>query len=110
MSLIDDKKNAEVPIDPWHWDSVAYTGVILLNEVTQMDGGALELMKMEKRKALKELEANRIVHDVHTDIIGYENPGKMIFAQGSEVLHHVTPVLNDERRLVHMALKIILGW
>ena len=24
----------KAPIDPWHWDSVAYTGVLLLNDMT----------------------------------------------------------------------------
>ena len=27
------KDDANVPMDPWHWDSVAYTGVILLNDM-----------------------------------------------------------------------------
>ena len=42
-------------MDPWHWDSVAYTGVILLNDFNDFIGGELECMRMEKRKALKEL-------------------------------------------------------
>ena len=104
-------------MDPWHWDSVAYTGVILLNDFNDFVGGELECMKMEKRKALKELVryldnisllhqvqriylqvANKIVKGVHTDVINYEKPGRMILAQGSEVLHHVTPVLSKSRR------------
>ncbi len=55
---------------------------------------------MEKRRALKELEAGRIERGVHTDVIGYERPGRMILAQGSEILHHVTPVHSTERRCV----------
>ena len=42
-------------MDPWHWDSVAYTGVILLNDFNDFVGGELECMRMEKRRALKEL-------------------------------------------------------
>ena len=42
--------------------------------------------------------ANKIVKGVHTDVINYEKPGRMILAQGSEVLHHVTPVLSKSRR------------
>ena len=45
----------DVPMDPWHWDSVAYTGVILLNDFNDFVGGELECMRMEKRRALKEL-------------------------------------------------------
>ena len=108
-------------MDPWHWDSVAYTGVILLNDFNDFVGGELECMRMEKRRALKELArdsnliilvlcrlyqllfiilqvANKVVKGVHTDVINYEKPGRMILAQGSEVLHHVTPVLSKSRR------------
>ena len=42
--------------------------------------------------------ANKVVKGVHTDVINYEKPGRMILAQGSEVLHHVTPVLSKSRR------------
>ena len=42
-------------MDPWHWDSVAYTGVILLNDFNDFVGGELECMRMEKQRALKEL-------------------------------------------------------
>ena len=107
-------------MDPWHWDSVAYTGVILLNDFNDFVGGELECMRMEKRRALKELAshsniltlyalyqllliilqvANKVAKGVHTDVINYEKPGRMILAQGSEVLHHVTPVLSKSRRL-----------
>ena len=89
---------AGIPTDPWHWDSVAFTGVILLNDMDGQIGGALELMKMDKHKALKQLEAGKISPNIHSEIISYESPGKMIFAQGSEVLHHVTPVLSNTRR------------
>ena len=98
------------PVDPWHWDSVAYTGVILLNDFNDFDGGELECMRMEKRKALKELGraflaldaltnpgvhsasslylqvAKKIVKGVHTDVINYEKPGRMILAQGGAIL------------------------
>ena len=111
-------------MDPWHWDSVAYTGVILLNDFNDFVGGELECMRMEKRRALKELArfsnpmililhtfyqltifqvANKVVKGVHTDVINYEKPGRMILAQGSEVLHHVTPVLSKSRRFEESA-------
>lgn len=43
----------KAPLDPWHWDSVAYTGVIILNDMKGFQGGDLELMKMDKKLALK---------------------------------------------------------
>ncbi len=88
----------ESPVDPWHYDSVAYTGVILLNDMEPLDGGDLELMKMEKHKALKELAAGRITPGVDTEIISYESPGKMILAQGGDVLHRVTPLNSNHQR------------
>ena len=45
----------DVPVVPWHWDSVAYKGVILLNDFNDFVGGELECMMMEKQKALNEL-------------------------------------------------------
>ena len=53
---------------------------------------------MDKRKALQELVAGNIRKGIDSEVISYENPGKMILAQGSEVLHHVTPLLSDHRR------------
>jgi len=41
------------PVDVWHTDSVAYTGVILLNNMENVSGGELELMRMEKKQAFK---------------------------------------------------------
>jgi hypothetical protein len=40
-------------VDVWHTDSVAYTGVILLNDLEGVVGGELELMRMEKKKAFQ---------------------------------------------------------
>ena len=84
------------PVDVWHYDSIAYTGVVLLNAVELMEGGELEIMNHEKHQALKLLEENQ---PYKSEIISYEKPGKMILAQGSEILHHVTPVKNDVKRI-----------
>ena len=61
---------------------------------------ALQIMLMEKKKAMNELQADRIRLGVDSEVISYEKPGKMIFAQGSEILHHVTQVKSDSRRYV----------
>ena len=58
------------------------------------------MMKMDKKKALQELVAGNIRPGIDSEVISYENPGKMILAQGSEVLHHVTPLLSDHRRYI----------
>ncbi len=86
------------PVDPWHWDSVSYTGVIILSEMDDMVGGELELMNMDKREGLQLLVDDKYEKGVHSSVIGYKAPGNMIFAQGSEILHHVTPIKSDHRR------------
>ena len=40
------------PVDIWHYDSVAYTGVVLLSNVQEMVGGKLEFMHHDKHKGL----------------------------------------------------------
>ena len=62
------------------------------------EGGELELMKMDKHQALRELAAGKVHSRIHSEVISYESPGKMILAQGAEVLHHVTPVLSGHER------------
>ena len=86
---------AKGPVDIWHYDSIAYTGVVLLNKVDKMEGGKLEIMHHNKHHALELLAKS---HDYKCEAISYEKAGKMILAQGSEILHHVTPVLNDSKR------------
>ena len=73
----------------------SYTGVVLLNKVDEMEGGKLEIMHHNKHHALELLAKS---HDYKCEAVSYERAGKMILAQGSEILHHVTPVLNDSKR------------
>lgn len=87
---------ARGPVDVWHYDSIAYTGVVLLNNVEEMDGGKLEIMHHDKHHGL-DLVANG--KPFNAEAIGFEKPGKMILAQGSEILHHVTPVNNQIIRI-----------
>ena len=89
---------AKGPVDIWHYDSIAYTGVVLLNKVDEMEGGKLEIMHHNKHHALELLAKS---HDYKCEAISYERAGKMILAQGSEILHHVTPVLNVCKRYYH---------
>jgi len=84
------------PVDHWHWDSVAYTGVILLSDMREMKGGDLEVARCDKRKALEMLAHGQAPP---TETIQYGKEGKMILAQGSEILHHVTPVESDHVRI-----------
>ena len=61
----------------------------------EMIGGNLEIAMMNKELALEKI--SRKEH-VTLETVTYENPGKMILAQGSEILHHVTPVQSKNVR------------
>jgi hypothetical protein len=89
-------EGATGPVDIWHYDSVAYTGVVLLSDVQSMVGGKLEFAHVDKHKGLDLLAQGK---PFKSEIIGYEQPGKMILAQGAELLHHVTPVTNNIIRI-----------
>ena len=45
-------EGATGPVDIWHYDSVAYTGVVLLSDVKSMVGGKLEFAHVDKHKGL----------------------------------------------------------
>ena len=45
-------EGAKGPVDVWHYDSIAYTGVVLLNRIDEMEGGKLEIMSHEKHHGL----------------------------------------------------------
>ena len=83
------------PVDHWHYDSIAYTGVVLLNNVEVMEGGELEIMHADKIEGLDLLAKGK---DYKAEAVNYEHPGRMILAQGSEILHHVTRVENNIER------------
>jgi hypothetical protein len=84
------------PVDHWHYDSIAYTGVVLLNDVEVMEGGKLEIMHADKNYGLELLAQGK---EYKAEAVGYEHPGRMILAQGSEILHHVTRVENNVERI-----------
>ena len=60
-----------------------------------MVGGNLEISMMNKELALEKIARGE---HVAKETVQYEKPGKMILAQGSEILHHVTPVESTQER------------
>jgi len=83
----------------WHWDSIGFVGNFLITDTNEMDGGDLEIIKKEKHAGMKALvEGNLRVNDIEK--VSYEAPGKMVLAQGSEILHHVTPIKSLNKRTV----------
>ena len=83
---------------------MAYTGVILLNDMSKMKGGNLEICNMNKELALEKIARGE---HVEKQVVKYENPGKMILAQGREILHHVTPVESTQERYTHKEINNI---
>ena len=75
----------------WHWDSINYVGNFLINDMKNVEGGDLEIIKMEKRAGMKALVEGSLRHE-NLEKVSYEAPGKMMLCQGSEILHHVTPM------------------
>ena len=77
---------AKGPVDIWHYDSIAYTGVVLLNKVDEMEGGKLEIMHHNKHHALELLAKS---HDYKCEAISYEKAGKMILAQHNPIFSFI---------------------
>ena len=68
-----------------------------------MIGGNLEISMMNKELALEKIARGE---HVAKETVQYEKPGKMILAQGSEILHHVTPVESTQERYQYKYSKL----
>ena len=83
-------------VDSWHIDSVNFVCVILLSDMTGASGGELEVVKRASFD-----EAFQLIRDTKNNVpekdllrVAYKGPGCAIFMQGSNFVHHVTPVRN----------------
>ena len=83
----------------WHWDSISYVGNFLLNDVDNMEGGDLEIIKMQKHEGMEALVSGTLKPE-NVERLVYGPPGKMVLCQGSEVLHHVTPVKYEKIQVI----------
>ena len=72
----------------------------MLSDMSKMIGGNLEISMMNKELALEKIARGE---HVAKETVQYEKPGKMILAQGSEILHHVTPVESTQERYQFMS-------
>jgi len=83
----------------WHWDSIGFVGNFLISDMEELDGGDLEIITKEKHAGMRALvDGSLRAEDIEK--ISYEAPGKMVLAQGSEILHHVTPIKSNIKRTV----------
>ena len=65
-----------------------------------MDGGELQVMKINKFEGISRLNSNNVTDDILVTV-NYEKSGRVVFVQGSEILHHVTAVKSaKENRLL----------
>jgi len=90
-------------IDHWHFDGLKYVSVLMLSDMTQVTGGALEVMKCNKFEGLDKLERKESLDDL-TYTVNYNRPGMCILNHGSNVLHHVTPITHNPKNIVRMSV------
>jgi len=82
-------------VDQWHVDSVPFVVVILMSDMTDAEGGILEVIKAPQEPAWRMLhETKNNVPQEHLLQVNYPGMGWGIFMQGSRMVHHVTKVSN----------------
>lgn len=83
-------------VDQWHQDSVSHVLIILMSDMTDSVGGDLELILKTPTDAFKLLaETNNNVPDEHIVKIKFPGPGYGVILTGSELVHHVTPLIES---------------
>lgn len=84
------------PVDKWHTDSADYALVIILSDLTDMEGGELRVLQCpdasgSEKGIFKTLQTNGVPEDL-IETIKYTGPGYAILMQGSKILHTVNEV------------------
>jgi hypothetical protein len=83
-------------IDQWHQDSVSHVLIILMSDMSESVGGELELILKPTDEAFKLLaETNNNIPDDLLVKIRFPGPGYGVFVTGSELVHHVTPLIKS---------------
>lgn len=82
---------ADIPVDPWHIDSVDYVMVLIVSDITDMVGGELQVIMHPHEKSFELLNTGKLTE---SDIItaNYKGAGYCMFMQGSRMVHHVSKV------------------
>jgi len=94
-------------IDHWHYDGLTYVSVLMLSDMSQVTGGALEVLKCDKFDGLKKLERKESLNN-ETYTVNYEKPGMCILNHGGNVLHHVTPITHNPKKIERIS--VIMGF
>eukprot|EP00466_Bigelowiella_natans_P004824 jgi/Bigna1/135047/aug1.27_g9755 len=81
-------------VDQWHVDSTDYVCVLILSDMTDMDGGELQVLQMADAtgKFFDDLMVKGVPKS-KVETVNYKGAGYCVFMQGSKILHSVTPVL-----------------
>lgn len=80
--------------DPWHFDSCTYVAVTLLSNPVK--GGDLQVVRHGRDDALHRIaETFNQLNESEFDTVDYQEAGKCILVQGSEIVHRVTPVVES---------------
>jgi len=82
-------------VDQWHVDSVDYVSVLIVSDMTDMEGGELQVLQLSDSSG-KEFDRLRLqgIPSHLVENVNYKRAGYCIFCQGSKILHSVTPVLS----------------
>lgn len=92
----------DLPVDQWHIDSVPFVLVILLSDMSDSIGGDLQVIKRAPfQKAFERIQEtkNRLSKE-EVLTVNYPTQGCAIFMQGSQMVHHVTPVIQAKERRI----------
>ena len=90
-------------VEQWHTDSVDYVLVMILSDLTDMNGGELQVLNVPDAtgKMFDDLKANGVPEKL-VKSISYLKPGYGIFMQGSKILHRVKAVLEAREPRISM--------
>ena len=90
-------------VDQWHTDSVDYVLVMILSDLTDMNGGELQVLNVPDAtgKMFDDLKSNGVPEEL-VKSVSYLKPGYGIFMQGSKILHRVKGVLEAREPRISM--------
>lgn len=91
-------------LDHWHYDGLYYVSVLMLSDMSEVKGGALEVLKKNKFDGLNQLGSGEGIPESDKFTVNYEKPGMCILNHGSEVLHHVTPITHNPKQIERISV------
>jgi hypothetical protein len=82
-------------VDQWHKDSVSHVLIVLMSEMDGAVGGELEFIMRPTTTAFDMIKStNNNVPTQYVQKIKFPGPGWGVLMYGSEIVHHVTPLIS----------------